>query len=300
MATWPNLFIAGAPRCGTSSLHAWLATIPGIYMSRIKEPNYFSRQVIRDDNPLLQPIRDEARYLRLFSDAGDARIVGEASPTYLEDPGAPFLINQTVPDARVIVSLRDPVERLYSLYLMLRNNRAATGGFMAEIERGLAAGANTRSVFVVPQYGLYSAQVERYRGVFGDSRFRVLIFEEMMADVPGTLQAILDFLGIDHAVGAFAEPRQREYGEARGPLVRYLFGNRTISRAAEAMIPFKLRKWIRNALLMNRVPKPPMEPEARAYLTEFYREDVARLEGRLGRPLPWRNFSASAIPENVG
>ena len=47
MATWPNFFIAGASKCGTSSLHAYLQTIPGIYMSRIKEPNYFSRIAIR-------------------------------------------------------------------------------------------------------------------------------------------------------------------------------------------------------------------------------------------------------------
>jgi len=299
MPAWPNLFIAGAPRCGTSSLHAWLQTIPGICMSRIKEPNYFSRRLIGDDNPLLKPIRDEGQYLQLFSDCGDAKFVGEASPTYLEDPEAPALINCTVPDAKVIVSLRDPVERLYSLYLMLRNNRATTGSFTAEIERGLPERGNPRSALVAPRSGKYAEQVERYRGVFGDSRFKVLIFEEMMADVPATLQAILDFLGIDHEVGAFAEPPQRQYSEARGPLVRYLFGNRTISRASEALIPFKLRKLIRNAFLVKRVPKPPMEPAARAFLTDYYRDDVARLEGLLGRRLPWRNFGANSTSENV-
>jgi len=296
---WPNLFIAGAPRCGTSSLYAWLQAIPGIYMSRIKEPNYFSRQVIGDDNPLLKPIRDEGQYLRLFSDCGDAKIVGEASPTYLQDPEAPVLINRAVPDAKVIVSLRDPVERLYSLYLMLQNNRATTGSFMAEIERGLAAQGNPRLVFVAPRSGLYAQQVERYRRVFGSARFKVLIFEEMMADVPATLQSILDFLGIDHEIGAFAEPPQRQYGEARGPLVRYLFGNRTISRASEALIPFKLRKLVRNAFLVKQVAKPPMEPAARAFLTDYYRADVARLERLLGRRLPWRNFGVNSTSENV-
>src|SRR5262245_21444242 len=120
---WPNFFIAGAPRCGTSSLHAYLQAIPGIFMSRIKEPNYFSRAVIGEQAPMVKPIRDERQYLRLFDGAGGAQVIGEATPFYLEDPAAPALISQAVPHAKVIVSLRDPVERLYSHYLMMRNNR---------------------------------------------------------------------------------------------------------------------------------------------------------------------------------
>ena len=89
MPIWPNLFIAGAPRCGTSSLHAYLDAIPGIFMSRIKEPNYFSRVVIGDDHPMVRPIRDESEYLALFAAAGDARIRGEASPNYIGDPKRP-------------------------------------------------------------------------------------------------------------------------------------------------------------------------------------------------------------------
>ena len=290
MQAWPNLFIAGAPRCGTSSLHAWLQSIPGIYMSRIKEPNYFSRQVIADDNPLVKPIRDEREYLRLFDGADAAVIRGEASPNYLEDPGAPGLIARAVPDARVVVSLRDPVERLHSTYLMLRNNLAGMGDFRQEIERGLAGQENPSLSVVAPRTGLYAAQVERYRRVFGDSRFKVLIFEELMADVPGTLAKVLAFLGIAHDVGEFAEPGQRRHAEVRGPLVRYLFGNRLISRTVESIVPYKIRKAVRNAILVREAPKPRIEPADRDFLIRYYRDDVARLESQLGRTMPWRNF----------
>ena len=300
MQAWPNLFIAGAPRCGTSSLHAWLQAIPGIHMSRIKEPNFFSRVVIADDNQLVKPIRDEQEYLQLFKDVGGAKFIGEASPNYLEDPGAPALIARKAPDARIIVSLRDPVERLHSTYLMLRNNLPGMGGFMAEVERGLARQNNPSLSVVAPRVGLYAGQVERYRAIFGDSRFLVLVFEELMADIPGTLRMILDFLRIDHGLEAFAEPAQRQYAEVRGPLVRYLFGNRTISRAIESLVPYRLRKAVRNAILVRQAPKPVMEPEAREFLVRYYRDDVARLEGLLGRKLPWRNFGGEAMPRSVG
>ena len=139
MATWPNFFIAGASKCGTSSLHAYLQTIPGIYMSRIKEPNYFSRIAIADDNPMVKPVRDEKQYLRLFEEAGDAKVIGEASPSYLEDPEAPFLIERAAPGAKVLVSLRDPVERLYSHYLMMLNSRPGMGSFREDRARPRAA-----------------------------------------------------------------------------------------------------------------------------------------------------------------
>jgi hypothetical protein len=137
---------------------------------------------------------------------------------------------------------------------------------------------------------LYAAQVQRYQAVFGPQRFKVLVFEELMADVPRTLRDVLAFLGIEHEVHDFSEPAQRQYAEARGNVVRYLFGNRLISRTMEWLIPYKLRKLVRNRLLVKVAPKPEMEAEARAFLVRYYRDDVARLEQLLGRRLPWRNF----------
>lgn len=299
MRVWPNLFIAGAPRCGTSSLHAWLNGIPGIRMSRVKEPNYFSRQVISDDHPLVKPIRDEGSYLQLWGGTGNARYHGEASPNYLEDPGAAEMINGFSPDARIIVSLRDPVERYHSTYLMLRNNLPSMGSIMDEIRKALDGEGNPSLPLVRLRTGLYAGQVERYRAVFGDARFKVLVFEELMSDVPAALRDIVAFLGIDHAVGEFAEPPQRRYGEARGPVVRFLFGNRKISRAAESLVPYKLRKWIRSAFLVRDAAKPELDSEAREFLIEHYRDDVTRLERLLGRRLPWPNFAGSAMPDDV-
>lgn len=300
MAVWPNLFIAGAPRCGTTSLHAWLHQIPGIWMSRIKEPNYFSRQAIADDDPLVKPIRDDARYLALFDGAGEARYRGEASPNYLEDPGAPAMILERSPDARVIVSLRDPVERLYSIYLMFRNNVSGLGSFAEEVERGLANAPGRRRKVLRADTGLYAAQVERYRRAFGHARFKILVFEDMIADVPAALRDVLQFLAIEHSVEGFSEPQQRQYGEARGPLVRFLFGNRLISRAAERFVPYRLRKQVRNRFLVKPAVKQEMEPETRAMLVRYYRDDVARLEEMLGRRLPWRNFARDLPSERAG
>ncbi|HET8692993.1 MAG TPA: sulfotransferase [Steroidobacteraceae bacterium] len=290
MAQWPNFFVAGAPRCGTSTLHAWLPAIPGVFMSRIKEPNYFSRSVIGESHPMVKPIRDRRAYLQLFTAAGDAKAVGEATPFYLQDPEAPARIKKQSPDARVLVSLRDPVERLYSHYLMMRNNLPSMGSFMEEIERGLALGGRRNLAFLDPSAGRYSAQIARFRREFGRANFRVLILEEWSRDPAGTLREISEFLGLAPFSGEVPGPPQRRFAEARGPFVRFLFGNRKLSRAAEALLPYGLRKAVRNAVLVRKVPRPEMDPAARRFLVDYYREDVARTEWLLGRRLPWANF----------
>lgn len=292
MSNWPNLFIAGAPRSGTSSLDAYFQAIPGIYMSRIKEPNFFSRKVIADDHPMVSPIRDERRYLELFEAAGDVKYRGEASPNYLEDPEAPALIEKLAPGAKVIASLRDPVERIFSQYLMTRNVRPM-GSFDEEVERVLRPQEDRSRSVLSPETGCYSAHVERYRAVFGQ-RFKVLIFEEWTADLPGTMQDLVRFLGLEYDASGFSAPPQRQHAAVRGPLARFVFGNLAIARAAEALIPYRLRKAIRNTLLVKPAAKPEMNPATRDRLIRYYRDDVGRLESMLGRRLPWPNFGASA------
>lgn len=291
MTHWPNFFVVGAPRCGTSTLHAWLPSMPGVYMSRIKEPNYFSRRVIGDDHPMVKPIRRDRDYLRLFNDAGDAQVVGEATPFYLQDPEAPSEIRRKCPAARVLATIRDPVERLYSHYFMMRNNVPGLGSFMHEIERGLALQGIRNVAFLDPTVGLYSRQIERFQREFG-KRFKVIVLEEWTRDTPRTFRAISDFLGLDPVVQGEPAPRQRRFSEARGPFVRFLFGNRYVSRFTESLVPYALRKYVRKTALVKESPKPPMDPRAREFLVSYYREDVERTQRLLGRPfpLPWPNF----------
>ena len=293
MDTWPNFFIAGAPKAGTSSLCAYLQAVPGIYMSKLKEPNYFSRVVVPDDHPV-RPVRDQRQYLQLFAEAGDARVVGEASPTYLADPEAPRLIRNAVPQAKVLVSLRDPVERAYSHYLMMLNNGTAKGSFLDEIKRGLALGGNRSLALLRADVGLYFQQVERFGNEFPESQFKVLVFEEFSADVAGSLRQVLEFLGVQPPSSEFAAPAYREYSVARGPLVRYLFGNRTIARASELLISPSVRKAIRDRFLVKKAGKPPMPQDARDFLVQYYADDVQSLSRLLARHLPWRNFPIAA------
>ena len=112
---WPNLFVVGAARAGTTSLWRYLDRHPEIWMAQVKEPNFFS-QVRRPLNP---DVHDEASYLRLFAPGGGCKVRGEASVSYFWAEDVPARIKRVNPEARILISLRDPVERTYSGYWYL-------------------------------------------------------------------------------------------------------------------------------------------------------------------------------------
>ena len=121
----PNFIIIGAAKAGTTALYWYLSEHPAVFMSRVKETNYFAygvddagRLLYGDPDVHRFPVKSLAEYEQLFAEAGAAPAVGEASPIYLECPQAPGRIQELLPAARLICSLRHPVERAYADYLM--------------------------------------------------------------------------------------------------------------------------------------------------------------------------------------
>src|SRR5262249_50339658 len=107
----PDLFIVGAPRCGTTAMYTYLGQHPDIFMSARKEPHFFGTDF---SSPALD--RDEQTYLALFTGARNETRAGEASVFYLCSRRAAKEIHAFSPSARIIIMLRNPVEMMYSLH----------------------------------------------------------------------------------------------------------------------------------------------------------------------------------------
>ena len=289
MEKWPNLFIVGAPKAGTSSLYVYLSHIPGIFMPKIKEPNYFSIKTIRWDT-FVNPIRDKSKYLALFKNVKDEKIIGEASPSYLSDSDVPKLIHEVSPHSRIIIILRDPVERTFSHYLMLIRVGRLKGLFHDELKKSLKLVRvyHTRSLRL--ETGLYAEDVQRYIDIFGRSKVKIIIFEEFIKVPKKTMMEILLFLGIDNELDNFEGETYNKFGVARGAIAQFILGNRTIRRMSERIISPSVRRLLREQILLKKQPKPKMDQEDRDILIKFYKEDVKNLEKILGRSLPWKNF----------
>jgi hypothetical protein len=296
---WPNFFIVGAQKAGTTSLYFYLKEIPGVYMSPIKELFYFAPHAVQSS--ACDVIRDKKEYLRLFEKARGYIAVGEATPIYLWDPDAPKLIHQTVPHARIIIILRDPIERAYSNYLMKMKYSGMKSSFYDELMRDYKSQEKLfgRSQLYV-EMGMYYEQVKRYFDIFGREQVKVITFEEFVQHIEQTVNEVLDFLGVNYKV---TEIRQQynPYSVPRSPVALWIFAFFRWLRARNmkfykilALLPDLLVESAPENILFKRTQKPKIEPEAVKFLQEIYRDDVLKLESLLGRSLPWHTVSSSS------
>jgi hypothetical protein len=306
MSKSPNFFLVGAPKAGTTSLYYTLAQHPGIYVSAIKEPCYFSdeikperlssslrRQHERDSKrlqeylaePTLQTrfggvVRDWDDYLRLFANARDEAAIGEGSVIYLWSQSASENIARQVPGAKIIIVLREPGERAFSQYLHGVGVGAISWSFREHIHRNLKDRSGEICVhYPFLELGLYSAQVERYL-----DRFRQVfigLYDDYRRDGPGFIRQILQFLDVDPDVLLPTDRRDLEAQVPRYPAIGLLRRWGIWGRAAH-LSPRSLRPIFRRILSRAR---PTMEPPDRRLLTDFYREDVRKLAGLIGRDL---------------
>jgi len=287
MENWPNFFIVGATKAGTTSLYEILKDFPEIYMCPKKEPNYFNKKVIKDDHPLPK-IRTEEKYLRLFENVTDQKIIGEAS-NYLRDSDAPNLIHQVSPKAKILISLRDPVERVYSHYLMLVSHGLISNSFHQKIEDELQNGPNPHQWGIKMNIGLYSEHVKRYLKVFGHEQVKIIIFEEFVKNTKEILEEILIFLELDKTLSNFSAKKHNPYTTSRGPIAQQIRNSKKIKQLARVLIPESTRKNLANYILLDK-SKPEMSEKDRESLIKFYKDDVEQLKLLLGRKLPWKNF----------
>jgi len=272
---WPNFFIVGTPKAGTTSLYNYLRRTPGVYMSPMKEPRYFTT-IDLVEVTAMPPVRGRAEYLRLFQGAKDAVAIGEASVTYLRDPETPRRIREVVPGARIIMLLRDPVERAFSDYLMHVREGWQTLSFQEALR--------TELYF---EHGFYAEQVKRYLDAFGPDRVKILLFEEFIQDPKGAVSEVLRFLGVNGQTPVFAKEAYNAFAMPRLRWAYRILGNRWARRAARALIPAPLRMLVKERVLLKKVSKPAMPQEARKFLEDLYRDDVRKLAEILGRALPW-------------
>jgi len=288
MERWPNFFIVGAPKAGTSSIYEYLKTFPEIFMSSIKEPNYFSGKTVPDDYKWMKPIRDKEQYLTLFSKVQNESIFGEASATYFYDPEAPKLIYEKFPNAKILVSLRDPVERAFSHYLKNIKNKSKIS-FHEQILKEISNQEDPDEPILVVKNGLYSESLKRYQKFFGGDVF-VIIFEEFVKNPGNIINNIISFLGIKNSTGDFEKRIYNKYVPTRGTLAEYLIRTRTTAKLSK-ILPQNFQKFLsKNFLYDENKPKPKMSKNDRELLINYYKEDVKKLRIILKRKFHWENF----------
>jgi sulfotransferase family protein len=281
-AVMPNLFIVGAPRAATTSLYDYLSSQPDVFMSPLKEPNFFSDQRM-----------ERHAYARLFSDADGFAHVGEASTTYLANEAAPERIKRVSPQARIVVSLRDPVERAYSDFLYsVREGLEQRSISFAEAVRAELSCPDTQPGNYL-EYSDYLPGLRRYEEHFGRDSMLVVFFEELLNDPDSVLQELLAFLGLDSR-RSMNFPHANPHGQPRGILAKHLLLSIRMRVVLGRIVPDPMRRFAHDRLLVKPTPKPELDPDLRAKLISIYRPQVEEIARFVGRRPPWNNFEPAS------
>jgi len=292
--TLPNFFILGAARSGTTSLYHYLKQHPDVFMSPLKEPNFYYLEGVADQLKgngtrgwLRTCVSTREEYLALFDGVTTETAIGEASVGYLGREVAPAAIHRDVPDAKLFATLRHPVERAYAAYMGMRlAGREPASSFREALDLEQSRMERNWSFGGYRKYGLYSNQLNRYYSLFDREQIRIYLFDDFKADPTAVVMDILGALGVDTGFVPDTSVRHNRTGTIRNPLAHFIWTrSRPIRVGLRRHLSPALRDWAFPFFTKSGVDKPPIPDEIRAELMEFYRSDIEELQDLIDRDL---------------
>ena len=266
----PDFIIVGAMRAGTTSLARWLGAHSQIHLAPGKEVHYFDRHYERGED----------WYTAQFDGGSDEYRYGEATPNYMYDAQAMDRIARDLPDVRIIVSLRDPVQRAYSHY----QHRHSRGGEPLSFEDALAAepqrlasgDPEAKAHFSYVDRGRYLNQILHILDLFPRPQVHIELFERMRDTPLPAFASATTFLGVaSDEVPALVGEALNRHQQFRSVRVRQL----------ARKLPARPRNFIGR---LNRVETggyPPMSETAREWLMAQFQPERRALEDAIGLKL---------------
>jgi len=293
-SSFPDFFLLGAGKAGTTTLADALAAHPRVTLSTPKEPCYF-------DGPDHTLGVDTYRE-RYFPDLRPGQITGEASSSHLFVPFVPERLFRVAPDTTLIGVLRHPVDRAFSHWWMFHCFGTEPRSFEQAIEENLARLADGRDLggpggveawyaerrsarVILPvyvDYGHYAEHIDRYVRYFPSRRLHWLLTGDLKDDLSGVVARLLRALDADPEEGGPPDPLR---GERYNSRLVFRVTNAVLRSRVQYLVPRSTRRWISHRL--RRLGNPPaMARAVRERLLEHYSLHNRRLERVLGRSLP--------------
>ena len=267
----PTFAYIGTSKAGSTWLFNALAGHPEVHLASNKGLYYFDQHF------------DEGRqwYLDHFRGAGDRPAVGEISHSYLSSPQAPARIAELNPDMRLLVCLREPVDRAFSDYLDLVKNGQFDGPFSAALDQ-------------YPRLldrGRYATHLQRYLDLFPRQQLHVSLFDDLRTDPQAYADEVFAFLGIQRLELPPADLKSRmPAGTPRSTAVAT--AAKTMSKVAKRTGLRRLRSRVKRSVLVRQAlyrpykdDRPTVDPALAAELRLDFVDEVRRLDAMLGRPV---------------
>lgn len=275
MKIFPNVFVVGAPKCGTTSLYMFFKEHPDVFVPKQKELHFFSFPEVSDTYYEVRFVKILEEYLSYFQGAERFKAAVDVSPSYMFNELAAKRIYNFNPDARIIVLLRNPIDRAISHYLMDRQ----IGYQLSPLRDFLTKTDENRQYFKeYIEMGFYSNQLHRYIDVFSENQVFVILSDEMQNNENASVAKLCQFLDI-REMNLPIERHNAFQGLPRNQWMYRVRKNGMLRRAA-SFLPSFVKTGFKQVLLDRDSKKPSFEEE-RAQLSEIYRDDVTNLSDLL-------------------
>ncbi len=281
----PDFFIVGAPKAGTTSLYFYLEQHPEIFMSPVKETNFFSYDLTVKQNLYYKErgISEWNEYVGLFKGAENKKAIGEASVSYLFYPEVAEAIKSKFPNGKIIIMLRNPVERAMSHYYMDHK----LGYVQTSFDEILFAKNKTRLQELYYQQfislGMYYEQVKRYVTVFGKEKVMIIFFEDFKKDTHAVVKNLYHFLGVNENDEIDTEKKHNTFQTPRNRFVHAFYKNKFLRSTVKKIIPEKQIEGVKNIFLTKK--KNKISEIVTQHMKELYKPDIQQLEKLVNRDL---------------
>lgn len=304
----PNFFIVGSAKSGTTSIYNYLKQHPDIFMSPIKETHHFSTDI---DSSKFRPdyaanlninidswldgdqkkeifhafVKDWDKYLKLFKNSENQKAIGEVTNSYLYSKEAAKNIRSKFPEGKIIMILRNPVERAFSHFLMDLKSGLETGSFLEAFKKDMAKSNKGWGISnVYYEIGMYYEQVKRYLTIFPQEQIKIILYDDYRNDAIKTLKEICNFLNID---SNFEFEFSKEHNKAMIPksgAVALMMRQKGLKVFAKKIFPKSWKNIISKIFFTNK-NLPKLSVDDRKYLIELYKEDIQKLAQLINRDL---------------
>ena len=274
MKNYPNFFIIGAMKCATTSLHEQLVLQPGIFMTDLKEPNFFS-----DDD---QYDKGMDWYTSLFTPKESDILYGEASTHYTKLPTYPKTIEriqQHIPDralkSKFIYVVRHPIDRLVSHYIHEWTQKKIS----TSTDINVALHKHPELI----EYSKYSMQLQPYFDAFGQDNVLLVFFESLISTPQDELERVCKFLDYPGDVLWHKELKANNVSKERMRKSEWrdlLVEAPLLSVIRKRLVPKSVRDRVKKLWMMST--KPELSDEAIEHLTEIFDQDLGVLGSWLG------------------
>jgi len=296
MKNLPDFLIIGPPKCASTSLHYYLGQHPDVYVSDVKETNFFTH----DYSKGLE------FYSKYFSRAGNAKAIGEATPSYFFLPFAIDRIKKDIPAVKLIITFRNPIERAFSHWLMFKEEGKEKKPFSEAIrinlrqteyvdfsgEKGAKLWNNRKNanvdndewIRIYLQASLYAENLNSIYEKFDSSQTHIIFLEDLKNNFQQTMQNAFDFIGVDKNFAVSkTESKNAHFNKKYFRWLQSTIGFKN-AKYISGMMPDDLKNLFRqNKKEAGDIPK--ISEQDKLFLQDFFMADIKNLERIVNRDL---------------